>query len=141
MPLPPTSSPKPVHMPTSCMLLTQPELVPLPYTSLTHSGAKSHFVQPVTDEEIKCAQEGAVPANTVADTKYCIGLFEAWNKNRMDRANTDIPAITDMTTHEMQYWLTRFVLEVQKKSGEMYPPNSLYHISVWTCEMHWSAWV
>ena len=30
----------------------------------------------------------------------------------------------------MQYWLIRFVLEVRKKSGDVYPPNTLHHIVV-----------
>ena len=125
-----TSSPKPVHIPTSHAVLPQsdPGPVPVPYTSPTHSGVR--FAQNVTDEEIEHARERAVPAKTVADTKYCIGLFEAWRKHRMETTNSDIPTMTDMTTHEMQYWLTRFVLEVRKKSGEVYPPNSLHHITV-----------
>ena len=117
-----TSSSKPVHIPTSHTVLPQsdPGPVPVPYTGPTLSGAKSRFAQPMTDEEIESARERAVPAKTVTDTKYCIGLFEAWRKHRMETTNTDIPTIADMTTHEMQYWLTCWDNE--------------------TCEMHWSAW-
>ena len=127
-----TSSPKSmaihVHMPTSRVPLphSDPGPVPVPHTSHTHS---HRFAQPMTDEEIELARQRGVPAKTVADTKYCIGLFETWRKHRMETTNTDIPTITDMTTQQMQYWMTRFVLEVRKKSGEVYPPNSLHHIT------------
>ena len=33
-----------------------------------------------------------------------------------------------MTDTELSHWLTRFVLEVRKKNGDLYPPNTLHHI-------------
>jgi len=104
--------------------------VPVPHTSPTHSGAKSRFAPPKTDEEIERARERAVPAKTVADTKYCVRLFDTWREHRMETTTADIPTLADMTKHQMQYWMERFVLEVQKKCGEVYPPNSLHHIVV-----------
>ena len=96
-------------------------------------GSTSRFAKPKTDEEIQLAQERAIPVKTVADTKYCIGLFEEWRIYRMYMYTTavNIPIITDMTKEQMQYWLVRFVLEVLKKCGDVYPPNSLHHIVLW----------
>ena len=34
----------------------------------------------------------------------------------------------ELTVSEMNFWLPRFVLEIRKKNGEPYPPNSLYQI-------------
>ena len=48
----------------------------------------------------------------------------------MDTTAVNIPIITDMTKEQMQIWLVRFVLEVRKKCGDVYPPNSLHHIVV-----------
>ena len=48
----------------------------------------------------------------------------------MDTTAANIPIITDMTKEQMQYWLVRFVLEVRKKCGDVYRPNSLHHIVV-----------
>ncbi len=28
--------------------------------------------------------------------------------------------------HELDYWLTRFILEVTRKDGQPYPPSTLY---------------
>ena len=68
-----TSSPKPIHMRTSRVPLSHcdPGLVLAPHTSHTHS---CRFAQPLMDEEIELAK-------TVADTKYCIGIFETQNED------------------------------------------------------------
>ena len=34
----------------------------------------------------------------------------------------------ELTVSEIDFWLSRFVLEVRKKNGEPYPPDSLYQI-------------
>ena len=60
------------------------------------------------------ARERAVPAKTVADTKYCVRLFDRWREHRME-TTADIPTLADMTKHQMQYWMERLVLEVRKK--------------------------
>ena len=109
----------PPQTPGSGSVRTSPSL-------LTDSSSR-RFAIPKTDDEIQRARELAVPAKTVADTKYCNGIFEEWRKYRM---KTNIPAIADMTKKQMQYRLTRFVLEVRKKNGDVYPPNSLHHIVV-----------
>ena len=41
-----------------------------------------------------------------------------------------IPSVTQMTKEEIAHWLTRFVLEVRKKNGDVYPPNTLHHLVV-----------
>ena len=41
---------------------------------------------------------------------------------------TFLPVI-EMDAHALQYWMTRFILEVQKKKGEKYPPNTLHHLA------------
>ena len=34
----------------------------------------------------------------------------------------------ELTVSEMDFWLSRFVLEVRKKNGDPYPPNTLYQL-------------
>ena len=110
----------------TCAPMSRP--APASGTSPAHTGSTSHFAKPKTYKEIQLARERAIPVTTVADTKYCIGLFEERRKHRMDTTAANIPIITDMTKEEMQYWLVRFVLEVRTKCGDVYPPNSLHHI-------------
>ena len=35
----------------------------------------------------------------------------------------------DTSPEEVNYWLTRFILEVMKEDGTFYPANSLYNMS------------
>ena len=110
---------------------------PAPGTSMSHSlnhGSdnirKQRFALPKTKTDIEQARKGAVPTKTVSDTKYCINVFEEWRKYRRDVTHDSIPSVTQMTKEEIAHWLTRFVLEVRKKNGDVYPPNTLHHLVV-----------
>ena len=39
-----------------------------------------------------------------------------------------IPYLKDIILTELQHWLCYFILELQKKSGTQFLPNSLHHI-------------
>ena len=39
-----------------------------------------------------------------------------------------IPALSDVISSDLQHWLNYFVLEVCKKDGSEYPPDSLHHL-------------
>ena len=103
--------------------------LPVAVASTSHSHKPqdtTRFAPPKSDDEIQQARERAIPSKTLADTKYCMGILNEWRRCRVDI----IPSIEDMSREQMQYWLTRFVLEVRKKSGDVYPPNTLHHIVV-----------
>ena len=76
---------------------------------------------------MKARIEG-VPTKTQQDTKYCVGIWEEWREYRNRTTEANIGSLTQLTTFELQHWLTRFILEVRKKTGEVFPPNSLHHI-------------
>ena len=40
--------------------------------------------------------------------------------------------IEDMDAISLNYWLTKFVMEVAKDSGERYPPRTVSRDSVWS---------
>ena len=42
------------------------------------------------------------------------------------RSHNFLPEEMDVTT--LNYWLSKFVMEVAKKSGEVYPPKTVYGI-------------
>ena len=42
-----------------------------------------------------------------------------------EQVNEDITALDN---NGIQYWMSRFILEVRKKDGSEYPPNTLHHI-------------
>ena len=90
----------------------------------------SRFAPPMSDSEVQQAKTFAVPKRTKKDTAWCISLWEQWRKARNSRSKEQVPAdiCTLATSQLLQYWLSRFVLEVRKKDGQEYPPDTLYHI-------------
>ena len=48
----------------------------------------------------------------------------------MDADDSELPSalINQMTKTELNYWLSHFVVEVRRRDGELYPPNTLYQI-------------
>ena len=59
-----------------------------------------------------------------------MNTWEEWRKHRQEVSSTHIPPLTTMTISEISHWLTRFILEARKKSGDPYPCNTLHHIVV-----------
>ena len=86
------------------------------------------FSDPVSGENIEQAIQNSIPESTKRDTKYCISMWDEWIVNRAKAAGTVIPYLKDITLTELQHWLCYFTLELRKKSGAKFPPNSLYHI-------------
>ncbi|CAH3126147.1 unnamed protein product, partial [Pocillopora meandrina] len=69
----------------------------------------------VNDEELEKRKESRIPANTRINTSWAV-------------LNPDILNITH--NEELNYWLSKFVVEVRKKKdpGTFYPPNTLYQL-------------
>ena len=86
------------------------------------------FAAPKTEEEIRNARAKGVPSKTIEDTKYCVNLWNEWKRYRQQTLGDSIPDLTDLSRSQLQHWLTRFVLEVRKKDGSEYVPNTLHHI-------------
>ena len=51
-------------------------------------------------------------------------LWEDWRKHR----NSNISPLIELSEPELNQWLACFVLEVRKKDGTVYPPNTLHHL-------------
>jgi len=87
------------------------------------------FAPPMSDSEVQQAKKFAVPRRTQKDTLWCISLWKEWSEARNSRVEEQIPSdICKLSNHLLQHWLSRFVLEVRKKYGMEYPPDTLYHI-------------
>lgn len=66
---------------------------------------------------------------------WAFNVYFDWKVQRNLRAIKDhslqhIGDITDMPKEDMMYALKRFILEVQKKTGEYYPSDTLYDLFV-----------
>jgi hypothetical protein len=54
-------------------------------------------------------------------------VWQEWSDYHATTYSTYIPPLS-VTPPQLQYWLTRFVLEVRKKDGTDYPPQTLHHL-------------
>ena len=86
------------------------------------------FAPPQSEAEILSARERAIPKRTQQDRKYCLHIWDDWRAHRKEITGADIPPLQELPLHELQHWLTMFILEARKKTGEVYPPNTLHHI-------------
>ena len=63
------------------------------------------------------------------DTAWCIKLWNEWKEAREITSEEKIPTdICKLSPQQLQHYLSRFVLEVRRKDGTEYPPNTLYHV-------------
>ena len=53
------------------------------------------------------------------------GLFKDYELHKLNPVSCEIE---DMDAISLNYWLTKFVMEVAKDSGERYPPRTVYGI-------------
>ena len=86
------------------------------------------FAAPISDEEIETRRRAAVPKSTHNDTQYCIRVWAQWQNNRIETTNSTIPSLSSINPDELEYWLTRFVLEVRKQDHTEYPPATIHHL-------------
>ena len=98
-------------------------------SALCSAASTSRPFAPVkTDAEIQLARAQGIPKKTQEDTKYCVSLWDAWRRYRLETTGDAIKPITELNRTELQHWLTCFTLEVRKKDGGEFPPSSLHHI-------------
>ena len=86
------------------------------------------FAPPKTTEEIVRAREKGIPKRTQQDTKYCVNIWDEWREYRRRSTGIVIAPLQQLPPHQLNEFLTMFVLEARKKTGEVYPPNTLHHI-------------
>ena len=114
----------------ACNAQQLPQPQPQPQSELQQLAKpqKSRFGTPKTEGEILLARRESVPKRTRQDTAYCIRLWNEWSKYRCETSEVHIPLLMEMDAYSLQYWMTRFILEVRKQNGDEYPPNTLHHL-------------
>ena len=89
----------------------------------------SRFAKPVSDEEIRDLKKQAIPANTQKSTSFAVNVWKEWSSHRRAVNPSDWPAhLLIMNECELNRWLSRFVLEIRRRDGKEYLPNTLYQI-------------
>ena len=95
-----------------------------------HSSKPARFVT-VNEEDVKNAQKSAVPVNTQRQTNWSLNVWKEWSEYRRRLNMYDCPShlfIMAKNPWDLNRWLCRFVLEVRRKDGKEYPPNTLHQL-------------
>ena len=86
-----------------------------------------------------------VPSSTKYKNKWASKIFREWQQQRemkvpilepgglfkdyeLHKVNPVSSEMEDMDAITLNYWFTKFVMEVAKDSGERYPPRTVYGI-------------
>ncbi len=90
------------------------------------------FSSPKGKDAVQKARENSIPVKTKDATTWAVHVWTSWANARNKRLLSDEkrfnPDLCLLTTEEMKFWLSRFVLEVRKKNGDYYPPNAIYQL-------------
>ena len=124
--------------PSDCPALFATTTQPLPSTSSQpHPPAAELQPHPTrfglkTDKEVEEAKKLAVPKNTERNTTWAVNVWKEWTLNRQKcfpGQSREWPVHLYLAQpQQLDYWLSKFVLETRKENGEHYPPNMLYSI-------------
>lgn len=66
-----------------------------------------------------------MPKRTQDDMAYCMRVWKEWRECRVEK---NAECITSVSKTDLQELLSHFILEIRKKNGSEYPPNTIYHI-------------
>ena len=108
-------------------------------------GRTSRFRLPKSASEEQVLADEAVPSSTKYKNKWALKLFREWQQQRDMKVPSLDPGglfkdyelrkvtpvsceIENMDAISLNYWLTKFVMEVAKDSGERYPPRTVHGI-------------
>lgn len=101
----------------------------VPKTSSEETGLVNDTVPPSTKYKNKWAVNIFAEWQSLREVKVpvldCGGVFKDYELHKVCALSADIAA---MDVLSLNYWLSKFVMEVAKKSGERYPPKSVYGI-------------
>ena len=101
----------------------------VPKTSSQETGLVNDTVPPSTKYKNKWAVNIFAEWQSLREVKVpvldCGGVFKDYELHKVCALSADIAA---MDVLSLNYWLSKFVMEVAKKSGERYPPKSVYGI-------------
>ena len=104
----------------------------------------SQFKKPVTTNDIEQREYDRIPKKTWQSTAWSVNVYCTWARHRNNQIDTlqddyqSVPVdFQTSTVEEINYWLTRFILEVMRSDGNPYPANTLYNISARLLRHYW----
>lgn len=117
---------------------TLTQLMDIPTQQLVNNQSTStRFSDPVSSSDIKIQQQAGVPKKTRQANNWTLNLWKDWARHRNARPETllemgpnvvipeDICLLSDC---DLNFWMQRFIVEIRRKDGSEYPPNTLTQI-------------
>ena len=106
---------------------------------------EARFREPKTVYEERELVEKTIPSSTKYKNKWAVTIFGEWKISRQVKAPVldpgglfkgyDLRKVAQLSTSNeemdavtLNYWLSKFVMEVAKKPGERYLPQTIYGI-------------
>lgn len=93
----------------------------------------NRFGQVVTESELNKRKIERIPGNT--RRRWVVNVWQKWVEFRKDTVETitglykTIRSLSECTTEELDFWLSRFIVEVRNESGDSYPASTLYSLA------------
>ena len=85
-----------------------------------------------SDESVEAAKTNSTPKNTSRNTNWAVNVWKDWSSHRraaFPNSFQERPVHLVLTTnYQLDYGLSKFVVEARRSDGECYPPNTLYGI-------------
>ena len=88
----------------------------------------TRFAAPVSEEDLLKKITGSIPKATRKSTAWATTTWKDWATNRQTAGNEFPPKLSEITNERLNYWLSRFVVEVRNKQGLEYQGGSLYSL-------------
>ena len=91
----------------------------------------------VSDRTVENLRKDRVPKNTIRHTTWSTNVYNAWVKERNEQFKDfhaernefqRIPNLDSINSEEINYWLSKFAVEVRKKDGSDYRHEVLYSL-------------
>ena len=90
----------------------------------------------VTEVEIEKREKEQIPKNSRESTGWTVNCYWAWARSHNRKIDVSkekypfVPCELNKTSQdEVNYWLTKFILEIMRADGMLYPANSLNNIA------------
>ncbi len=80
---------------------------------------KRTFAPRKNEDEVMKAKLSAIPSKTMADTKYCVNVWQQWCEHISTEYGEEVTPLKEMLTQELSTKLCLFVFEVRKQNGEL----------------------
>ncbi len=89
--------------------------------------SSSRFTAPLTEADVHAAQACATPKNTLRNTTWAVNIWKGWTSHhRQICSPLDCPPhLLLCTVGQLDLWLSKFILQIRKKDGQHYPPQTL----------------